>query len=93
MEASVLVGSPVQVELGGLTVGAKKVNTRFYCIFFFRSVSMCLHQADTIMAAGGRTGGLCEDDMESPEDRQTVTSGGVSDCNPAPYALPPTGAV
>lgn len=56
LEASVLVCSPVQVELGGLTVGAKKVNTRFYCIFFFfffsHSVSMCLHQADSIMAAG-----------------------------------------
>lgn len=51
---SVCISSPVQVELGGLTVGAKKANTRFYCIFFLRSVSMCLHQADTIMAAGRR---------------------------------------
>lgn len=45
------------VGAGRPHVGAKKVNTRFYCIFFFRSVSMCLHQADTIMAAGGRTDG------------------------------------
>lgn len=91
LEASVLVCSPVQVELGGLTVGAKKVNTRFYCIFFFFFFfSFCFDvSAPSRLHHGCGGGGLCEEDMESPEDRQTVTSGGVSDCNPPPLTLYP----